>query len=124
MFKKLMITTLTLLLSLGTLATVQPASAKSVYRSIPKSYRGTWVLRSPKANRGHKLVVHARSIKAAVIHLKGKRLGVHVGKGYVTVFQAHKGEQVGENFNLKRSHYKHHKALKITYDTQTEYYTK
>lgn len=104
----------------------QSAQAQSVYRKVPKAYRGTWTLRSPKYDRGKKLVVHARFVKSYVFRFKGKQLGVHVGKHnrYVTVFQIHKGKQVGENYNLKRSHYKHHKALKVSYDTQVEYFTK
>lgn len=102
----------------------QSAAAKGAYRAIPRTYRGTWIRRSPKFGGHPRLTVRAHAIHATVLRLKGHRLGVHVGHGYVTVFQAHKGHAVGENYILRRTCYHHRVALKVSYDTRVEFYTR
>ncbi|PTM21698.1 hypothetical protein DA798_09160 [Lactobacillus sp. PFC-70] len=121
MFKKFLITLIASLslVTVGVCAQPQQiAEAQSVHQKVPTSYRGTW-------HHGKiKLVLHARSIKAPIIHLKGHQMGVKRYRHSVSVFQQRHGKAIAEPFNMQRKHHKGHVALKVFYISRYLYFTK
>lgn len=102
------------------------AHAQNLRQNTPRSYRGTWKLaKSSWSWKGESktLIVKARYVKHPVFTLGGKRLSVYVGKGFVSFNQLNShGKRIGENFILRKSHYRGHSAIHVQFDTASQYY--
>ena len=116
-----------LLLGLAFLGTYT-AHAQNEFQSTPVAYRGIWKLAKSSwsmKSESKYLIVKARYVKHPVFTLGGKRLGVYVGKHYVSYTTINsKGKRTGENFILRRTHFKGQVALKVNFDAATQYYIK
>ncbi|MCH5461945.1 hypothetical protein HC026_00710 [Lactobacillus sp. LC28-10] len=102
--------------------------AQNLHQNVPHTYRGTWKLaKSSWSWKGESktLVVKSRYVKHPVFTLGGRRLGVHVGKKYVSLYQLNShGKRAGENFILGKARYKGHAAIHVIFDTASQYYVR
>ena len=103
----------------GLNVTSQPAQAQSNKQIIPTAYWGTW------KNKSTRVVISARSIKSPAVTLSGKKLGVHVSKHSVSVYQVYKGKQASPSYVIKKAKRHHKTVLRSNFDNiVTKTYTR
>jgi hypothetical protein len=120
-----MLTALLLSISFGTLAPTN-ASAQNYRQSIPKYYRGTWhFVKGNWKEKVKTMKIGARSIRHPNAIYKGNSFGVYRAKNWFSAAQVNRhGKRIGENFIVHKTTYKHHKAVKVVFDTAVQYYIK
>lgn len=125
----LMMTVAVATLGLGATTIAQapePATAQSVYQTVPKAYRGTWQLKHATwaAKKNLKLEISAHAFKSQFGTYAGQNLGVEQGKHNIAVFQMTNGMQVGPYNTLQRVHYQNQAAIKWSFNGQSMTYVR
>lgn len=94
----------------------QPANAQKIHQAIPAKYWGNWQYKQTK------VTIENHLVKGPNFSWSGKKLGVRISKGFVSVFQTYKGKPASQSYMLVRKT-KHHKAvLKANFDGNSEWY--
>lgn len=101
-------------------------SAQNYRQSIPKYYRGTWHFVKGNWKEKNKIMkIGAHSIIHPNADFRHVRFGVYRAKNWFSAAQVNKhGKRIGENFIVHKATYKHHKAVKVVFDTAVQYYVK